>query len=226
MCEGKIYQEKITFKKKEEFKSEQNKLKITTICGPMCAGKSAKLIELVARHEAACHNYVCFRPEDSKRKIRDDEDKATKINSRSKKLTVEAVPLKKDFDVKDVQEYIDNYKIFIFDEIHFLNLNSIKKFVGHCFRLHEEKEIIFAGLDKDFKGIDFEQIKYAKEVSGQIVLLTALCSVHGCIKRATHSAKISGDINKQIEASGEDMYRACCYEHWQRINEINGIEIQ
>lgn len=212
--------EKLKFKSKEDLvKHEQGSLKITTIAGPMFAGKSAELIEMIARLEVANRNYICFRPESSKRK----NDDTAHITSRSKKLSVEANFLKNEFDVNEMAKTIDNCDVFIFDEIHFLDLNSIKNFVQKCIETHQKKEIIFAGLDMDFLGKKFAQFEYVCGISDKSILLTAQCSIEGCNKRATHSAKIGGDKTKQIEAAGEDLYKACCREHWNKINEANGI---
>ena len=212
--------EELKFKSKEKLiKQEQNSLKITTIAGPMFAGKSAELIEMIARLEVANRKYICFRPESSKRK----NDDTAHITSRSKKLSVEAEFLKNEFDANKMAETINDYDVFIFDEIHFLDLNSIKNFVQKCIETHEKKEIIFAGLDMDFLGKKFAQFEYACGISDKSILLTAQCSIEGCNKRATHSAKISGNTNQQIEAGGEDKYKACCREHWDKINKTNGI---
>ena len=212
--------EGLKFKSKEELtKHEQGSLKITTIAGPMFAGKSAELIEMIARLEVAKQDYICFRPESSKRK----NDDTAHITSRSKNLSAKASFLKNEFDANEMAETIDSYDVFIFDEIHFLDLNSIKNFVQKCVETHKKKEIIFAGLDMDFLGKKFAQFEYACEISDKSILLTAQCSIEGCNKRATHSAKIGGDKTKQIEAAGEDLYKACCKKHWDEINKANGI---
>ena len=201
-------------------KTLETSTKITLIAGPMCAGKSAELIEMITRLERANRKYICFRPESSKRK----NDDTAHITSRSKELSVKADFLKNEFDANKMTKTIDNYDVFIFDEIHFLDLNSIKNFVQKCIETHKKKEIIFAGLDMDFQGEKFEQFEYISTIAQEKILLTADCSVKDCENEATHSAKIGGNHKQKLEA-GAGMYKACCYPHWKFLNRLLNVKV-
>ena len=205
-------------KKREQFEKKKL-LTITTICGPMCAGKSCELINIAAQAESSELKYVCYRPEDSKR----ENDGMTIIKSRSKTMTLQANPLKKSFTIEDLGNLAEMNKI-IFDEIHFLDTESIKNFIQECQKTQERIDIIFAGLDMDFTGKEFEQTSYVTSISNKIIKLTAECSCMECEERATHTAKTKGNLNQQIEAASEDMYRAFCKKHWHEANQMYGVQ--
>lgn len=207
--------EGLKFKSPEEIaEQEQNSLKIITITGPMGAGKSNEILNIIRRLEEANRKYICFRPENSKR----ENDDTARITSRNQEFSVEAKFLEEKFDANKMAETIDNYDVFIFDEIHFLDLDSIKSFVQKCIETHKKKELIFAGLDRDFHNNKFEQTAFVRGISNATIILTAQCSVQGCEKRAPFTAKIGGNLNQQIETGKEDKYAACCPEHHAEIN--------
>lgn len=204
----------IKFKTKEEFL--KNETKITTISGPMYSGKSGKVIELAARYDSLRQKYICFKPSLDTR-ILNGVNTAGKIVSRNKKLTVEAVMINKDFEInEEMKKIIDEHNIFIFDETQFLDKKSIENFVEECYKKHTCKEIFFAGLDMDFQGKKFETVAYAEDISNEVDKLRAQCSIKGCDKPATHTAKIGGDSNVQIEI-GNDIYKAMCEKHWKQF---------
>ena len=209
---------KMLLKTNEELK-EASLLRITTICGPMFAGKSGELINIVAQAESNGLRYVCYRPADSSR----TNDDAKVIKSRSKKITAEAKSLKQSFKIEDLGNF-DNMDKIIFDEIHFFDKQSIVNFIETCQQRQKKLDIIFAGLDMDFTGKEFEQTSYVNSISDTTIKLKARCSCKECINKATHSAKISGDLTQQLQAASEDMYKAFCKEHWHEANQMYGVQ--
>lgn len=193
--------------------------RITFFTGPMCSGKSGKLVDKSKELKEQGILYQCYKPILSERKIGDTEDSATKINSRKYPDTsIEAVSLEQDFDVEILINSIkDNgYKVVMFEETQFWPEQKLKEFIEKSKEL-KLQEIIFAGLDMDFLGRKFAQFELLNEIA-QTILLTANCSVKGCKEKATHTAKTGGNTNQQIEAGGEGMYQPCCYVHWRFLN--------
>lgn len=196
-----------------EFK--RPKTRITTICGPMCAGKSAKIIEYAGKFESSKSNYVCLKPDIDNRIIKGESTKQ-KIVSRGAKLTVQSDVLEVNFNGQKTKDLVNKYDIFIFDEVQFFDKQSIINFVKLCYKSLKYKEIVFAGLDMDFAGKEFETITYTKSISDEIILLRAMCSVENCLEKATHTAKINGNKGQQVEVGGDDMYKPMCETHWKK----------
>lgn len=204
------------------------KTKITLIAGPMCAGKSAALIKKSKELHNSGLSYQCYRAKLSERTIGDSKDSAKEIKSREFKESIQAIPLKPDFDVEALINSIKNegYEVIIFDEIHFLPKQKFEELIEGLKKIGLQ-EIIFASLDTDFLGRKFAQFELLSKIADETILLTADCSIEGCNERATHSVKISGNANQQIEAGGEGMYQPCCYLHWKHTNRLldNNITI-
>ena len=210
-------------------------IKITLVTGPMCAGKSATLIARSQDLNGHGFSYQCYRAALSERKIDNNEDNAKKITSRAHpNMSIKAIPLEQNFDAEKLIELVrkQQYHTIIIDEIQFLQLESLKKFIEGIGLLQTKnkhaqnalQEIILAGLDMDFKGEKFEQFNYINKIANNRMLLEARCSVEGCKAAATHSAKIGGNPNQQLEA-GAEMYKACCYPHWKFLNKLLGVQI-
>lgn len=211
----------IQFKKDSDNLIFENKLTITTICGPMCAGKSAEIISIASRCEAVGQSYICFKPNIDKRVINGIETD-NRIVSRKGTLTVGAVTLDINFKLdQELCKIIKEYNTFIFDEAQFFDINSIKEFIAKCTEINQNKQLFFAGLDKASIGKDFETITYLKTISDKILFLTANCSVLGCKSKATITAKIGGKHpSSTVEVGGDDMYKAVCEKHYGEINTL------
>lgn len=204
-------------KKPKKSRFEQPKVRITTICGPMCAGKSAKIIEYAGKFETTRSNYVCLKPDIDNRIIKGESTKQ-KIVSRGAKLTVQADSLEVNFNGQKTKDLVNKHDIFIFDEVQFFDKKSVENFVKLCYESLKYKEIVFAGLDMDFAGKEFETVAYTKSISDEITLLRAMCSAENCLEKATHSAKIAGSKDKQVEVGGDDMYKPMCEKHWREFS--------
>lgn len=195
-------------------------IKIKTICGPMCAGKSAKIIEIAGIFENNKINYVCLKPKSDHRLINGVSTK-DRIISRGASLIAKAVELSIDFGDAEIKKLLKNNEVLIFDEVQFFDLNSIKKLIDTAKATDKKIQLIFAGLDMDFRGEEFETVKFVKSISNEIIMLRANCSVKGCENKATHSSKISGNKTQQVEIGGDNMYKPTCEKHHTEI--LNGI---
>ena len=206
-------------------KNVNNLVTIKTICGPMYAGKSAKIIEIAGTFERDGINYVCLKPDLDHRRINGISTE-NRVVSRGVRLTVEAIELNIDFTEEVSKEIIDKYDAFVFDETQFFKLESIKSFIEIAKETGKKVQFIFAGLDMDFTGKEFGTIKYVKEISNEIVMLHASCSVKGCENKATHSSKIGGNKDQQVEVGGDDMYKPTCEEHFKKILDDASFEFK
>ncbi len=205
-------------------KPEKGLLSIKTICGPMFAGKSAKIIGIAETFKNNKINFICLKPKSDHRLINGVSTK-NKIVSRGTKLVIEAKELDIDFSDEETEELLKKHNAFIFDETQFFKLESIKNFILIARKIKIKTQIVFAGLDMDFIGREFETIKYVKEISDEIVMLRANCSVKGCGNKASYSSKIAGDKTKQIEIGGDEMYKPTCSEHHRQILDCVNIKL-
>ena len=192
----------------------------------MCAGKSAKVIEIVGIFENNRTNYVCLKPAIDHRVINDNISTEGQIVSRGNTLMAKAIELNIDFTEEVSKKIINAYDTFVFDEAQFFELESIKSFIEIAKETGKKVQLIFAGLDMDFMGKKFKTIDFVSKLSREVIILRANCSIKGCKNKATHSSKISGDKRQQVEIGGDDMYKPTCEEHFKKILDGASFEFE
>jgi thymidine kinase len=141
--------------------------RLILISGPMYAGKTRRLIsiynELVKDNEKA----IAVSPALDYR--------TKKIKSRNGN----EIPTLKVESIKDLSEVIKKYNYIFIDEFHFFDeeiINIIEKQVRKC------KTIVLSGLDKDYKGKNFESYESLREKADQEIKMTAICHTCGNIE--------------------------------------------
>lgn len=126
---------------------------------------------------------------------------------------------------------LDDYNVISIDEIQFFT-NDLEKFVKLL--LSKGKHVICSGLDSDWMGHDFGQVKeLLKLATSGFTKLSAKCV--WCKERMTErnirmipdacrTAKIGGSKN-QIESGGKDKYIPMCLEHHrEHLRVIHGLD--
>lgn len=142
---------------------------------------------------------------------------SSSYNGISSKFTI--VKVNKLNDVYD-RVQIDNYPIISIDEIQFFP--DIEEFVVEM--LKRGKHIVCSGLDTDWMGRDFGQVKELLKYSTSFKKLSAKCK--WCVDEnhrkdiklisdACRTGKISGN-ESQIECGGDDKYIPLCMQHHHR----------
>lgn len=126
---------------------------------------------------------------------------------------------------------LDNYNVISIDEIQFFP-NDLEYFVKDM--LSKGKHIICSGLDSDWMGQDFGQVRELLKLStGGFTKLSAKClwckekMVERNIRMipdACRTGKISGS-KSQVESGGKDKYIPMCLEHHrEHLITIHGLD--
>ena len=131
------------------------------------------------------------------------------------------------FDIENSTD-LDKYDVICIDEIQFYP--DLEKFV--IYLLKKNKHIICSGLDSDWLGNDFGQVKELLKLSTEFIKLSAKCL--WCIEEINYSniryvpdacrtGKMISGFN-QIEAGGSDKYIPLCLHHHRvHLREIHGL---
>lgn len=132
------------------------------------------------------------------------------------------------FDIKSIVN-LDSYDVICIDEIQFFP--DLEEFVKYL--LDKEKHIICSGLDSDWLGNDFGQVKELLKLSTEFIKLSAKCL--WCteeikykniryIPDACRTGKLISGF-KQIDAGGNDKYVPLCLQHHRiHLKEIHGLD--
>ena len=121
---------------------------IQGIYGPMGAGKTDELIRIVSRYKhGISEKFIVFTPKLNYRE-------AGCIATHDRRTRLDAVTVDKVSDILNLVERA-KYSLIAIDEIHFFHGETID-FLLAC--PIEHTDVIWAGLDKDFRGLAFPLI--------------------------------------------------------------------
>jgi thymidine kinase len=172
--------------------------------GPMFSGKTRDLLKRIdpLRYDPRNYSYVGIKPEIDKRDF----------NCRSAEDFIDWNYVK---NSKGVYELSKDFEIIAIDEIQFFDKGIVKVLL----ELQKEgKNIIFAGLDKDFRGDCFGPMPELMTFSNKLEKLHATCNK--CGEPAYYTQRlIDGEPAHHespivlIEGSGKESYEPRCFKH-------------
>ena len=171
---------------------------IEIICGPMFSGKTKTLIarvnEVIKKHE----KISIFKP------FIDDRYSQNYIVSHDKKR----IKCNTINTSEQILDYKNDSEIFAIDECQLFDIEIINV----CKKLAENnKRIIIAGLDKDYKAEPFKQMEYLIKLSNHITRLNAICVK--CGDDANFSYRITDETDLVVIGKDEKYEARCkkCY---------------
>ncbi len=151
---------------------------LTVICGSMCAGKSAKIIEIVRRAMLSNVKFLVFKPAIDNRKMLDlDQDPLTYIPSRNGNW-INCIPVQ---STKEMSSIIENSHatIIVIDEAHFFTPEA-DVFIDLIRSLVQSgKKVVVAGLELDFRSEPFGPMPQLLAYADVVIKLTSICSQCG-----------------------------------------------
>lgn len=148
---------------------------IEVIVGCMFSGKSEEMIRRVKRAMIANQKAIVFKPEIDKRY---SEDKIVSHNG----IKLKAISVK---DPNEIYSKSQNFDVIAIDEAQFFD----QKLIEVVEKLAEEnKRIIIAGLDQDFRGEPFSIMPHLMAIADSVDKLHAICVVCGAV--ATKSQRL------------------------------------
>ena len=174
-------------------------MSITLYLGPMCSGKTSKLLELYQRETAEEKNCVMITPDMDSRTKNGVWTHDNKTFDGNVLWTNEILTRLDD---------IANYNVIFINEAQFIS-DIYEGVLVLVERLN--KKVYASGLDGDFQRKPFENLINIVPLCDKIVKLNARCEV--CGKPAAFSKKLRGGKNK-VEIGGKDMYEPRCREHF------------
>lgn len=176
-----------------------------TITGPMFAGKTTALINIIRELRKTGVNVLVFKH------AIDDRYATVQICSHDKAVE-ECIPINNTRDIF-TNELYESAQVIIVEEAQFFgedindSIDRIK-----C----DKKKLIMSGLSGSYKqkAIGYMGDIFAK--SEKIIQLTAICAYCKKVTPAQFTAKVGG-TNSVIEV-GSDIYKPVCSEHFHKYS--------
>ena len=167
---------------------------IEVICGSMFSGKTEELIRRIRRAEIAKMNTIIFKPNI------DNRYSANHIVSHNQSK-MESILVE---DINEILENSTEMDVIGIDEAQFFS----NELIPVCKKLAKDnKRVVVAGLDTDFKGIPFGPMPALMCESDFLDKLRAICVK--CGNPASFSQRITKD-SKQVLIGETDVYEARC----------------
>lgn len=177
---------------------------LIAIVGPMFSGKTTELIRLVERQVIAGRRALVIKPSVDSRYL------STKVVSHSG-WAWEAIQIPND-KVGEIPDLASGYDVIAVDEVQFFSL-EIAEVLNE---LANEKIVIAAGLNLDFRGVPFETTMRVMAYADKVISLSAVCKV--CGRPATRSQRLiqgrpAPRDSPRILIGGAESYEARCRRH-------------
>jgi len=167
---------------------------IEVICGSMFSGKTEELIRRIRRAEIAKMNTIIFKPNLDNRYS--SNHIVSHNQSKMESILVE--------DINEILENSTEMDVIGIDEAQFFS----NELIPVCKKLAKDnKRVVVAGLDTDFKGIPFGPMPALMCESDFLDKLRAICVK--CGNPASFSQRITKD-SKQVLIGETDVYEARC----------------
>lgn len=175
---------------------------LEVICGPMFSGKSEELIRRLRRAKIAKQITVTFKPH-----IDDRYELEYVVSHNGSK--VEAKPLQHVTDIIAIVTTLQATVIGI-DEAQFFSQELVNVI---CQLINDNKRVIVAGLDLDFRGVPFGCMPLLLAIADKVSKLQAICTQCGSdahfTQRLVNSAPAKWD-DPIIQVGAQDAYQARC----------------
>jgi thymidine kinase len=175
-------------------------MSLTLICGPMFAGKTRTLIELV---RAAGESAVAAKPDVDTRFGR-----SVIVSHDGAHLPATAVS-----SASDLRELAVGAALVAVDEAQFLTV----ELAAALAELGGRMPVVAAGLDLDFRGIPFEATVLLEERADQVQRLSGTCGRCGGVATRTQRlvAGVPADLSDPIvRVGGAGLYEPRCVVCW------------
>jgi thymidine kinase len=168
---------------------------IEVVCGPMFSGKSEELIRRLRRAEIARQRVQIFKP------VIDKRYSDTEIVSHSD-LRIPADVVNRSAEI--LERLDPRTEVVGMDEAHFLDAEV----VDVAQRLaNMGKRVVVAGLETDYLGRPFEQVRDLMTVAEEVTKLLAICV--RCGNPAKHTQRLVAS-EERILVGASGMYEARC----------------
>ena len=171
--------------------------KLITICGPMFAGKSTRLINEGERYAKAKQKVVYLKPSSDTRYSVDEIVTHDGIKVPASLISNQ---------LKD-RYVVERADVVLIDEVQFMEEHLVQEVLD---LVNEGKTVIVAGLDTDYLGQPFPVIKELMPYSDEVVKIKGICR---CGKESTMTS-LKKEAREQVKGifnlGSDDQYEALC----------------
>lgn len=174
------------------------------IVGPMFSGKTEELIRRVRRAAIAGQKVMVFKP------AIDNRYDEIKIVSHSE-IQFPSQPI---HSASEILTYSQNAQVIGIDEAQFLG-NPLIDVVNAL--LANNKRVIIAGLDLDYRGVPFEPIPHLMATAEYVDKFLAICVRCGNPASRTQRLVAGGG---RVVVGAADLYEARCRKCWNNPDEL------
>ena len=178
--------------------------KLTTIAGPMYAGKTSAILQQILWIKHCNNSVLVLKPNLDNRY----SEEFIETHNRLKFPCYAMQDWDDALDKYNFKAY--NYNTVFIDKVQFLDtaktLDNINKM------LFDGVNVVAAGLDQDSRGEPFETTAMLLALSDDIQKIKAICTV--CGKSATKTQRSEEASDKRVEVGSVGLYEPRCLEHW------------
>lgn len=170
------------------------------LIGPMFAGKSSRILDIVSRYAAIQTPVLVVKPDSDTRYSHDEV--VTHDNRRAKCIHVR--------DLDDIpQDCLTSHPVIIVEEAQFF-----KRLVPFCEHTVDTlgKHLYIVGLDGDSNRRAFGEILECIPLADTVEKLTSFCQRCANGTPGLFSYRRSGITDRQIEVGGPEIYESLCRE--------------
>lgn len=177
---------------------------VVLISGSMFSGKSKRLIDIIDSFKENNKEVLIFKPKLDKRDL-------GVVKSRDYDKTYDSYLVGDGKHPNFKPGYLDTVDVMVVDEAQFLDKRALYYILG--LQKGYKMPVIFAGLNKDFKGEEFSIITEIKKEKPLEINLHAKCFVCG-EKTATQSRRVVDNRvvldGEQFQCGDKELYIAVC----------------
>jgi thymidine kinase len=181
-------------------------MSLDIIIGPMFAGKSSRIADIVSRYEALGSRVLLVKPKCDNRY--DSTDTSHVTHNRRKTVCISVN------DLDDIsKEAVANSDIIIVDEAQFFS--HLIAFCEWIVDTHTKK-LYLVGLDGDSNRRPFGEILDCIPLADRVEKLHAFCKKCANGTPGIFSYRRSRQSNEQVMVGGSDIYETLCRECYLR----------
>ncbi len=182
----------------------QSKGCLEVVCGPMFSGKSEELIRRLRRAKIARQCVITF-----KNSLDNRHENAFEYVVSHDGTKLDAQPINSVDDILSIAQAVDADVVGI-DEVQFFP-NTVINII--CQLVENNRRVIVAGLDLDFRGVPFGPMPLLLAIADKITKLQAICSLCGVDAHFTQRLVNNEPANFEdpiILVGAQEAYQARC----------------
>lgn len=183
--------------------TKNNPATLTTIAGPMYAGKTSALLQSILWETHCNHKVLVLKPSIDQRYSVTRIETHNKLSFPCHTMTDWSEALDK-FNFKPY-----NYHSVYLDEVQFMD--PIETVMNVQKILAAGVNVVTSGLDQDSRGQPFETTALLLAISDHVKKIQAVCTI--CGQAATKTQRLTDSTNRVIVGS-TGMYEPRCTQHW------------